>query len=157
MAWGLRSFVALLLLLLGAAPPAGAQEAAADAEREAVRKVVETYLFSEEAGEKRSTFVEGARIIFVAPDGKQTRVEAVSRGAGRSRKGGRTMSSPQKIVSIDVLHDAASVKVETLLMPDTPYALKHTQYLWLLKTEAGWKLAGILMPGAAPAARRGDR
>ncbi|MFN2415483.1 MAG: hypothetical protein ABR603_10100, partial [Pyrinomonadaceae bacterium] len=67
-------------------------------------------------------------------------------GGGRGKVG----RGVQRIVAIDVVNDGASVKVETVLAPDTPSALKHWQYLWLLKTDAGWKIAGILMPGFAP-------
>lgn len=148
-----KSFAPLLtaLLLLTAAAARG-QAPAADPEVEAVRKVVETYLYTEEAGEKKGTLLEGARIVFVGPDGKQARVESVSKRKGQTR--GKVSRATQKVVSVDVLNDAASVKVETVLAPDTPAALRHSQYLWLLKTEAGWKVAGILMPRVAPAAQR---
>ena len=141
------------LALACAAAARGQGPAAADPEREAVRKVVESYLYAEEAGEKKGTLLEDARIVFFDYKGERARAEVVSRrGAGKPR-GARTASSPQKIVSIEVLNDAASVKVETVLMPDTPNAIRHTQYLWLLRTGGGWRIAGILMPNVAPAAR----
>ena len=145
--------VVTLLLLLPQAAAAGAQETAPDPEREAVRKVVETYLFSEETGETKETFLQGARIVFVDHEGKRARVEPVSRGGGRRDRGkpGRVL---KKILAIDVVGDGASVKVETVLSPDTPEALRHEQYLWLLKTGAGWRIAGILMPTVRPAAER---
>lgn len=145
----------LLLVLCAAARGAQGQAAAEEAEARAVRKVVETYLFAEEADEKKETLLEDARIVFVGPDGKETRVEAVSKRKGKT--GGKVGRATQKVVSIDVLDDAASVKVETVLGPDEPYFMKHTQYLWLLKTEAGWRIGGILMPRVAPVARPGDR
>jgi hypothetical protein len=148
-----KSFVPLLtVLLLWTIVPARGQAPAADTEAEAVRKVVETYLFTEEVEEKKETLLEGARIVFVGPDGKETRVESISKRKGQTR--GKVSRATQKVVSIDVLNDAASVKVETVLAPDGPDPLKHSQYLWLLKTEAGWKIAGILMPSvrlSAPA------
>ncbi len=147
-----KSFVLLLILLLPAAAARG-QGPVADPEAEAVRKVVETYLYTEEVDEKKETFLEGARIVFVGPDGKQSRVES---GSKRNlQTGGKVWRATQKVVSIDVLNDAASVKVETVLAPDTPAALRHLQYLWLLKTEAGWKIAGILMPSVRPPAPAG--
>jgi hypothetical protein len=142
----------LAAMLLWAAAPARGQGPAADPEAEAVRKVVETYLFTEETGEKKETLLEGARLVFVGPDGKEHHVESISKRKGQTR--GKVSRATQKVISIDVLNDAASVKVETVLAPDTPAALKHSQYLWLLKTEAGWKIAGILMPRVAPAAQR---
>jgi hypothetical protein len=147
----------LLLALCAVARGVQGQGAAAaeDAETQAVRKVVETYLFTEEADEKKETLLEDARIVFVGPGGKETRVEAVS--ARKGKTGGKVERATQKVVSIDFLNDAASVKVETVLRPDEPYFMKHTQYLWLLKTEAGWRIAGILMPRVAPVARPGDR
>jgi hypothetical protein len=151
---------ALTLLLLTLAPAASqgpAAAAAADPEREAVRKAVETYLFSEEADEKKGTFLEGARVVFVDHEGKRARVEALAKRVPRGRAGARTASSPQRVLSIDVLHDAASVKVETVFRPDTPDAFKHEQYLWLLKTEAGWRIAGILMPDVVRTPRPGGR
>ncbi len=143
-------------MLLSQAAAAGAQETAPDPEREAVRKDVETYLFSEVTGERKGTLMEGARIVFVDHTGKQARVEAVSKRRAKRRPGARTLSSPQKIVSVDVLNDGASVKVDTVLMPDAPAPLRHSQYIWLLKTEAGWKIAGILMPTVKPAAPAGQ-
>ena len=151
-----KTFALLLTLLMWAAAPARGQAPAADAEKEDVRKVVETYLFSEEADEKRATFLEDARIVFVGADGKESRVEAVSKG-GKGRTRGKIGRATQKVISVDVLNDAASVKVETVLAPDEPDVMKHSQYLWLLKTKTGWKIAGILMPGVAPVARPGDR
>lgn len=138
-----KTFVLLLILLLPSAHARG-QGPVADPEAEAVRKVVETYLFTEEVDEKKDTLLGDARIVFVSPDGKERRVESVSKRKGQT--GGKVSRATQKVVSIDVLNDAASVKVETMLAPDTPAALRHLHYLWLLKTEAGWKIAGILMP-----------
>jgi hypothetical protein len=146
-----KTFVPLLtLLLFWSAAPARGQAPVADPEAEAVRKVVETYLFTEEVDEKKETLLEDARIVFVGPDGKQSRVEAVSKRKGQTR--GKVSRATQKVISIDVVSDAASVKVETVLAPDTPSALRHSQYLWLLKTETGWKIAGILMPSVRPSA-----
>ena len=148
-----RVYISLLaILLLWVAAPARGQGSSVDPETEAVRKVVETYLFSEETDEKRDTFVKGARIVFVGPDGKETRVEALSKGGGGGARG-KISRATQRVVSIDVVNDAASVKVETVLWPDTPAALRHPQYLWLLKTEVGWKIAGILMPSVRAPAR----
>jgi hypothetical protein len=131
------------------AAAARAQDAAALAEKEAVRKVVETYLYAEETDEKKGTLLGDAQIVFLNADGKQTRVTSVSKG-GKGKSGGKISRGTQRVVAVDVINDGASVKVETELMPDGPSTLKHCQYLWLLKTDAGWKIAGILMPGTRP-------
>ena len=143
---------AAALSLLCQAARAQDAPAAAGAEREAVKKAVETYLYAEETGEKRGALLEGAHIVFLDRDGKEVRAVPLSKMKARRRKGSRVERSPQKIVSIDLLNEAASVKVETELMPETPAAVKHYQYLWLVKTEAGWKVGGILMPNVAPPA-----
>lgn len=135
--------VALLSLLCSGA---WAQEAASDAEREAVKRAVENYLYAEETDEKRASLLEEATMVFLDTDGKEVRAIPLSKRKGGTRKGARLLRSPQKIVSIDLLDDAASVKVETEFRPETPEAAKHYQYLWLVKTEAGWKIGGVLMP-----------
>jgi hypothetical protein len=139
-----RLFLAAILLptlLLNAR----AQESASDAEKEAVKGVAETYLFAEETGERKGTFLGDAHIVFVDRDGER-RTVALSKREGGERRG-KTSRALQKIISVDIVNDGASVKVETVLSPEGPSELKHYQYLWLLKTKTGWKIAGIMMPG----------
>ena len=64
--------------------------------------------------------------------------------------------SRQKIVSLDVLDGAASVKVETDLSSDTLKLPKHFHYLSLLKVGGERKIVGILMPPLRPPAAAGN-
>ena len=139
-----RLFLAAFLLPALLLDPR-AQEPSAEAEREAVKKVAETYLFAEETDERKGTFLGDAHIVFLDRDGERRTVALSKREGGRRPV--KTSRALQKVVSVDVVNDGASVKVETVLLPEGPSELKHYQYLWLLKTKTGWKIAGILMPG----------
>jgi hypothetical protein len=154
---------AALLLPLCAGPPASAQGPAAppqDAEREAVRKAVETYLYAEDVDEKKPVSDAGARIF--SADHARGRVNATplsapARKPPKGAKAVKTARSPQRIASIEVFDDAASVKVSTDFTPDErgDEANTHYQLIWLLKVAGGWKIVGILMPHVAP--RPSDR
>ena len=129
--------------------PAGAQEGETERDREAVKKAVETYLYAEEAGEKRNVLYPEAKIISLNSNGKGIRETPVSRAAGKRPPGGKTSRVLQKIVSIDLFEDGASVKVMTDmtswgLSPTVPQ--KHFQYISLFKLRGEWKIVNILMP-----------
>lgn len=133
--------VAVLLVFCA---PARAQEATADTEREAVRRVVETYLYAEDGEERKRTIAPSAKILSLDPGGSKVIETPISKSA-RRRKGAREKSR-QRIVSIDVAEDGASVKVETDLSSETLKIPKHIHYLSLLKVGGEWKIVGILMP-----------
>lgn len=143
-----RLLPAVLLLTLCAGAHAAAQDAGQDAEREAVRKAVETYLYAEDSDEKRPVSDAAARVYGV--DHSRGRVTAVPL-ASRPRKqpkGAKTARSPQRVASVEVLGDAASVKVSTDFTPDDPgdEARTHYQLIWLLKVKGEWRIVGVLMP-----------
>jgi hypothetical protein len=121
-----------------------------DAEAEAVKRAVETYLFTEEPDEKKSVIHREARIYGIGPDGKM-QVKPFSKPA-RQPRGMKLARSPQRVVSVEVSGECATVKVLTDFAPDEPAsgpareAAKHYQYVWLLKIEGEWKIVAILMP-----------
>jgi hypothetical protein len=123
-----------------------------DAEKEAVKRAVETYLYAEEGDEKKSPLSEDAKIHGVDASRSRVRVTPLSKPSGKRPKGAKTLRSPQRIVSIDVVNDGASVKVATDFTPDdkTDAADSHFQFIWLLKVGGEWKVVGILMPSTTP-------
>lgn len=150
---GRKVFVAsLLLLTLCAAARADARDEAA---REAVRRVVETYLFAEYDDEKKSPIHPEARIFSIDSTGKRIRFTTILKTKARQPKGAKTARSPQRVVSVEVAGDAAWVKVATDFSPEGPEDAppEHVQLVSLLKLEGEWKIVSILMPSAAPAGR----
>jgi hypothetical protein len=112
-----RKLLLLTVILLGPALTGKAQEKAqegADKEREAVRQVVETYLYSEEPEERKRTLYAQAKIFSLDPSGVKVVETAISMQA-KKLPGRVTITSRQKIVSIDLTEGGASVKVETEL------------------------------------------
>lgn len=136
----MKKILFLLIACLGFSLAVKAQ----DAGKEAVKRTVETYLFSEEDRERRQTLFEKAKIYSTNPEGNQI-VEKSFSNERKSPKAAR-VASLQKIVSIDVFEDAASVKVETDLSSGATKIPKHFQFISLLKINGEWKIVSILMP-----------
>ena len=124
------------------------------AEREAVKKVVETYLFAEYDDEKKSPIHPEAKIFTVDEVGKRIRFTTILKSKARKVKGAKTSRSPQKVVSVEVAGNAAYVKVATDFTPEGPRDAppEHVQFISLMKLEGEWKILSILMPSMA---RRG--
>jgi Putative lumazine-binding len=143
----MRRFLLLLMILLSVPLMCQAQEAATapDKERDAVRQVVETYLYSEEPEERKRTLYARAKILSVDPDGIKVVETAISKPS-KKLPGRVTTRSRQKILSIDLTDGGASVKVETDLSSDTDQIPKHIHFLSLLKINDEWKIVSILMP-----------
>lgn len=137
--------VFLATLLLGCALLVKAQEAGADKERDAIRQVVETYLYAENPEERKRVISPQAKVVSV--DLNQARVieTPISKPATKLPTKAITRSQ-QKIVSIDVAGGGALVKVETDLSSEASRAPKHIHYLSLLKVSGEWKIISILMP-----------
>lgn len=148
-----RFLLPMVIMLLGVPLMCQAQEGATtDKERDAVRQVVETYLYSEDAEERKRTLYAQAKILSVDPSGTKVVETAISKQA--KKLPGRVITrSRQKIVNIDLTHDGACVKVETDLSSDTSQIPKHIHYLSLLKISNEWKIVSVLMPSG----RRIDR
>ena len=68
--------------------------------------------------------------------------------ADKLMKGAIEIHPAQKIVAIDVVQGAATVKVESEFAPFSAgeQPRKHFQYLSLLKLAGEWKIVGVLMP-----------
>jgi hypothetical protein len=130
-----------------------AQEATTtDKERDAVRQVVETYLYSEEPEERKRTLYAQTKILSVDQTGTKVVETAISKQA--KKLPGRVITrSRQEIVNIDLTDGGALVKVETDLSSDASQLPKHLQYLSLLKVNNEWKIVSVLMP---PLKRAGD-
>lgn len=116
---------------------------AQDAEKDSVKRVVETYLFSENDDERKQTLYEQARIF--ATDWKSGKIEE-TRFTSAKRKKGTKIASVQKVASIEIMENAATVKVETDLSTSAGNVPKHFQYISLLKENDAWKIVSILMP-----------
>lgn len=142
---------AVLLLLCAAAAQAQDADGAA-AEREAVKKTVETYLFAEYDDEKKSPIHPEAKIFSVDSTGKRISFTTIFKTKARKIKGAKISRSPQKVVSVEVTGDAAYVKVATDFTPEGPKdePPEHVQFISLLKLEGEWKIVSILMPSVGP-------
>jgi len=136
------------LLLLCAGGRGVAQGPAGGAESEGVRKAVETYLYAENVDEKKPVSDAGAKVFAVDQSRGRVASKPLSSPPPKLPKGGKILRSPQRIASIEILNDAAAVKVSTDLTPDDPAdeANTHYQLIWLLRVRGEWKIVGILMP-----------
>jgi len=141
----MRRFLLPLMILLSIPLMCQAQEAATDKERDAVRRLVETYLYSEEPEERKRTLYAHTKILSVDPNEIKVVETPISKPA-KKPPGRATIRSRQKIVNIDLTDGAAIVKVETDLSSDTDPIPKHIHYLSLLKVNNEWKIVSILMP-----------
>ena len=142
----------VLLSVLLALSCSAAQGPGGEAEREAVKRVVETYLFAEYDDEKKSPIHPEAKIFTVDEVGKRIRFTTILKTKARKVKGAKTSRSPQKVTSVEVAGDAAWVKVATDFSPEGPEDVppEHVQLISLLKLEGEWKIVSILMPSTAP-------
>ncbi len=125
-----------------------AQEAEAEVEKNAVRRAVETYLYAEEPEERKSVIHPKTKIYSLDRSGSRVTETPISTPARKPPKGatpGRVVSR-QKVISIDLTHGGATVKVETDLSLSEAQYPKHTQYISLLKVGGAWKIVSILMP-----------
>lgn len=143
------SLLVAVLILCPFSPIRAQQDAVAEREREAVKRVVETYLYAEGVEEVKSVSDPQAKIITPDDGTGRIRETLLSKPAGKRPRGARTTRNPQKIVAIDIADGvAASVKVVTELITNArpPAAPPHFQYLSLLKLNGQWKIVGVLMP-----------
>ena len=147
--------VLLAALLALSCASARAQESGGGAEKEAIKRVVETYLFAEYDDEKKSPIHPEAKIFSVDSSGKRIRFTTILKTKARTVKGAKTSRSPQRVVSVEVASDAAWVKVATDFSPEGPKDAppEHVQLISLLRLEGEWKIVSILMPSAAPSGR----
>jgi hypothetical protein len=143
------------LLALCASARAGAQGAGGAAEREAVKRAVETYLYAEYDDEKKSPLHPEAGIFTVDEVGKRIRFTTILKSKARKVKGAKTSRGPQKVVSVEVAGNAAYAKVATDFSPEGPPEAppEHVQFISLMKLGDEWKIVGILMPSAALAGK----
>lgn len=150
-----KSVLTAAFFLLCLSVLTNAQTVGANQENEAVKKVVESYLYAKEPEIRRQAFLAQAKIISLDSRGKVT--ETPVSKPYKKKAGETTGESSQKIVSIDVTAGGASVKVETKFPAEDarPAILpqKHIQYLSLLKVGGEWKIVQILMPPLEFAAR----
>lgn len=132
------------LLLLPLSLPVAAEDV--EAEKESVRRAVETYLYAEEPEEKTPVIHPRARIYSVDRSRGKLTETPISAPAKKTPKGARAGRSRQKITDVEVSGEGALVRVETDLSPEGAEGRKHVQYLSLLKIGGLWKIVSILMP-----------
>lgn len=106
----MKSFILSLAIFLCFFPAVKAQDTEIR-EKDAVKRVVETYLFAEDDDERKSTLFEQAKIFSINLENGQI-IEKPFSKAKKMPKGTRIVTS-QKIVNIDIFENAANVKVET--------------------------------------------
>lgn len=137
-----RSFVAIAILLICLPLLAKAQTSDAKSEEILVRQTVESYINKT----SQSVLHPDAKIISVDGSGKGFSEVKINKPF-KPQKGVITVESQQKISTIDVTTDGASVKVETEFTSDSSVVpRKHIQYISLLKLNGEWKIVSILMP-----------
>lgn len=137
---------ALLLGLSGAISFTTAQAQIADSENEAVKRVVEIFLYAEEPAQVRRVVDPQAK-IFSTTDGR-LQVTPLSTPARKLPKDAKTRVPRQRITNIDVSGNGAVVTVVTdRFAADEPATQpKHTQYISLLRINNDWRIVSILMP-----------
>lgn len=141
-------FVAAAAAVVSLPQTAAAQGAAAsgtaDAETGAVRRAVETFLYSEEEAEVKGVVYHKARVLSPGPREAEVVDTPLSKPAAKhkAKVGGRR----RRIVSIDLADAAAVVKVETDFVGDESRLRPHRQYLSLLKVGGAWRIVSVLMP-----------
>jgi len=133
-----------LIAFLSFSPSVKAQDTE-NTEKEAVKRVVETYLFSEEDAERKQALYSQAKIFSTNPANNKIQETPVSAKAKKTPKGTKIVSV-QRVVNIDIAEDGATVKVETDLSTPDNKRPKHFQYISLLKIGGEWKIVSILMP-----------
>ena len=136
----MKKFLFLLFVSLCFSVSVNAQ----DAEKDAVKRVVETYLFSEDNDERKQTLYEQAKIY--STNTENNKIEENRFTAAKKKPKGAKIVSLQKIVNIEMTEDAAIVKIETDLSSGENKFPKHFQYISLLKVNGAWKIVSILMP-----------
>jgi hypothetical protein len=128
-----------------------AQNSPANQENEAVRQVVQGYL-GDNIDVKQRALYPYAAITSVNSKGEKVLVTPFSKKrsdkmADKLMKGAIEIHPTQKIVAVDVVQGAATVKVESecgrFSAGEQPR--KHFQYLSLLKLAGEWKIVGVLM------------
>ena len=136
----MKKFLFLLIVPLCFSGAANAQ----DAEKDTVKRVAETYLFSEDDNERRQTIYDQGRIY--STNAENNKIEETRFTAAKKKPKGAKIVSLQKIVNIEIAEEAAVVKVETDLSSGENKFPKHFQYISLLKAGGSWKIVSILMP-----------
>ena len=124
------------------------QDVEPHSERDAVRRVVETYLSKSDPVMVRRTLSPNARIISIESGGGRVVETPIATPANRRTRGTVTIPA-QRIVDIDVTEDGAMVKVESVFAGNSTPAVtppRHIQYISLLRINGEWKIVSILMP-----------
>jgi hypothetical protein len=131
----MKKYLFLLIICLGFSISIKAQ----NTEKDAVKRVVETYLFSEIDDERKQTLFAEAKIFSTNRESKKIEETPVSKKT-KKVKGARIVSV-QKVVNIDIFENGATVKVETDLSDGDVKIPKHFQYISLLKANGAWKIS----------------
>jgi len=140
----MKKLLLLLTIALSVSLSIKAQDAESK-ETDAVKRVVETYLFSEETDERKQTLYPQAKIFATNPEKTKIQETSISTKAKKLPKGAKTVSV-QKVVQIEIAENGATVKVETDLSSGDAKVPKHYQFISLLKANGEWKIVCILMP-----------
>ena len=142
---------ALLLATSAALLAAGAADLSARwADEAAVRQTVQYYFDGGKNGDSltlRKAFHPDARMLF-ARDGKLEVVpigEYITRVGSEPRRAGEVDSTERKVVSVDVVGDAAVAKLK-LQRPDGAL----TDYMSLLKVDGRWLIVNKIFTRGAP-------
>ncbi len=114
-------------------------------EKETIKRVVETYLFSEEENERKQTLYPQAEVFSTNPENTKIQKTPVSAKAGKLPKNTKLVSV-QKVADIDIAENGAIVKVETDLSSGDIKIPKHIQFISLLKTNGEWKIVAVIIP-----------
>lgn len=126
----LNTFIFAICMLLAT------QSLLAQSDNEAVRATATDYIEGTANGEPnrlKRAFHEGAALYGVNDDGSMRRVP-IAQYIGYFKPGVKN-DRDGKIVAVDIVNNAANVKIEILSGP-----WKYTDYLLLLKLDGQWKI-----------------
>jgi N-acetyl-anhydromuramyl-L-alanine amidase AmpD len=128
----------LLSIMLMAAGPLSAQDAAASADETAVRAVVSSYLhglkFNDVPSLERAFWPE-AKLYFVSRDGHLGQLTQAAWYAGFAQSAGKEETGDLRIATVEITRDIAAVKV----VENYP-GVRYTDYLSLVRFDGQWRI-----------------
>ena len=138
----------VISFLLGFCLATEAQEPAVDADKDLIKRAVETFLYAEDRDQVARVIDPQAKIFAIKSGDSKVTITPLSAPAKKAPKGSSSRVPRQRITKIDVSDDGAVVSVQTDRMSiDGPTSsVKHTQYISLMRFKGEWKIISILMP-----------
>jgi hypothetical protein len=138
----------IIAALLGLSFSTQAQGPAVDAEKDPIKRAVETFLYAEDRDQVARVVDPQARIFSIKSGDNRVTITPLSAPAKKAPKGSRSRVPRQRITNIEVSGDGAGVSVQTdrMSIGGPSSSQKHLQYISLMRFKGEWKIVSILMP-----------